>query len=109
MRKIVFVAVALSALAGSQALADTHYMYCYGGGRAGLYYSAVFAVPESVKSDPEAKVFSAFVKSKYGVTISSQCHRDGSKASSDSAKKITEDSDQKSKYPSKLIETGWKG
>jgi hypothetical protein len=49
------------------------------------------------------------VKSKYGVTISSQCHRDGSKASSDSAKKITEDSDQKSKYPSKLIETGWKG
>ena len=54
-----------------------------------------------------AKEFSAFVKAKYGVMISAECHSDGSRSSGESDKKLREDNDQNSKYPSKLIETGW--
>ncbi len=110
MKKTVFVLLGFATLASSQALAETRYMYCYGGGRAGLYYSAVFPVSfGTVKSADKAKAFNAFVQGKYGVTIFSDCHMDLTQANSLSAKKITEDSDQKSKFPSKLIETGWAG
>lgn len=56
-----------------------------------------------------AKEFNAFVKAKSGVTIFSECHSNGSQASGESARKGRQDSDQNSKYPSKLVETGWAG
>ena len=99
----------LAMLASSQALADTRYMYCYGGGRAGLYYSAVFPVPQGTQDQDKAKAFNAFVEGKYHTLIFSECHTDLSVANSESAKKGREDSDQQSKFPSKLIETGWMG
>ena len=109
MSKVAYAAFTLAALVSSQAFADTHYMYCYGGGRTALYYSANFPVPQGTKSADTAKVFNAFIQKKYGKTIFSECHSDLTLANSRSAKKITEDSDQKSKFPSKLIETGWSG
>ncbi|HSM94494.1 MAG TPA: hypothetical protein VLT91_00520 [Rhizomicrobium sp.] len=109
MSRVAYAAFALAALASTQALADTHYMYCYGGGRAGLYYSANFPVPQGAKSGDTAKLFNAFVQKKYGTTIFSECHSDLTLANSQSARKLTEDSDQHSRFPSKLIETGWTG
>jgi hypothetical protein len=109
MRKIGFLAFIVAVVASSQALADTSYMFCFGGGRAGLYYSAVFPVPHGTNDEGKAQSFNAFVKSKYGVMIFSECHSDGTQAGSASSKKIRIDSDQQSHYPSKLIETGWAG
>jgi hypothetical protein len=100
---------ACAVLASSHAFGDTHYMSCFGGGRSGLYYSAVFPESTGAKSKDKADAFSKFVKGKYGTTISAQCHRDSTQTNAESAKKITEDSDQNSKFPSKLIETGWSG
>jgi hypothetical protein len=56
-----------------------------------------------------ATTFNAFVKTKYGATIHGECHSNGTRASAVSDKKIRESSDQDSKFPSKLIETGWAG
>lgn len=109
MRRIALAVFAFAALSSSSALADTRYMFCYGGGRAGLYYSAVFAVAQGTKSADKEKPFDAFVKAKYGTVIFANCFTDLTQANSQSSKKIREDSDQKSKFPSKLIETGWTG
>ena len=109
MKKAALVILASAVMAGSPALADTHYMHCYGGGRAGLYFSAVFPVPEGVMSKDKAKAFDAFIQGKYHVTIFSNCQRDQSQANAASSKKMEEDADQTSKFPSKLIETGWAG
>ncbi|HLY04715.1 MAG TPA: hypothetical protein VKR31_03110 [Rhizomicrobium sp.] len=108
-RNAAQVLLPLGLMAGSRALADTHYMLCVGGGRAGLYYSAVFPVTEDTKSDATAKAFRAFVSSKYKKMISAECHRNATEAIADADKKIRENSDQKSRFPSKLIETGWTG
>lgn len=109
MNKFGFLAFAVAAIASSHALASTDYAFCFGGGRAGLYYSANFPVVHGSSDENRAKAFNAFVKAKYGVLIFSECHADMTLANSQSAKKIREDSDQHSKYPSKLIETGWTG
>jgi hypothetical protein len=109
MNKLVIVASLLAATASSQALAATHYRFCFGGGRAGLYYSAVFPSDQGTKTADTAIAFNAFVKGKYGTVIHSECHSDGTQADAASSKKIMEDSDQQSKFPSKLIETGWNG
>jgi hypothetical protein len=100
---LAFLAVVVS----SPALADTRYMLCFGGGRPGLYYSNVFPVPGGTKDADKAKAFNALVSAKYHVKISSECHTDMTLASGTSDKKIREQSDQGSKYPSKLVETGW--
>lgn len=107
MTRSVALMFALTLLASTQAYAETSYTFCFGGGRAGLYYSSVYPVAHGTSDVAMAKEFSAFVKAKYGVMIYSQCHSNGTRASGESAKKGWEDSDQKSKYPSKLIETGW--
>jgi hypothetical protein len=109
MNKLVIVASLLAATASSHAFAATHYRFCLGGGRAGLYYSAVFPADQATKTADTANAFNAFVKGKYGTIIHSECHSDGSQADAASSKKIMEDSDQQSKFPSKLIETGWNG
>src|SRR5690242_727341 len=109
MSKVAYAAFALAVLASSQALADTHYLYCYGGGRAAVDYSANFAVPAGTKSADTPKLFNAFIQKTSGTTNFSECHSDRTMANSKSAKKLTENSDQKSKFPSKLIETGWSG
>ena len=110
MNKLVIVASLLAASARSQALAaPTHYTFCYGGGRAGLYYSAVFPTDQGTKTADSANAFNAFVKGKYGTMIHSECHSNGTQADAASDKKIREDSDQQSKFPSKLIETNWNG
>ena len=109
MHRTVFILAAVALSTASPALAADHYMHCYGGGRAGLYFSNVFAVSEDTKSKDKEPAFNAFVQKKYGVMIHSECHRDGTPALAASAKKINEDADQKSKFPSKLIETGWGG
>jgi hypothetical protein len=108
-RTLLLAATAAVSTSATPVLAVDHYMHCYGGGRAGLYYSDIFPVPEGTKSKDKALAFNAFVQRKYGTTVHTECHSDGSPALAASAKKITEDSDQKSKFPSKLIETGWKG
>ncbi|HXZ67875.1 MAG TPA: hypothetical protein VEH07_04740, partial [Alphaproteobacteria bacterium] len=66
-------------------------------------------VPHGTSSVDKAKAFIAFVQSKYGTGISAECHSSGTQASADSDKKIREDVDQTSKFPSKIIETGWMG
>jgi hypothetical protein len=109
MNRAAFVVFTLAVLGSSQAFAGTDYQFCFGGGRSGLYYSAVYPVAHGTSDVDMAKAFSAFVKAKYGVMIYSQCHSNGTKALGESAKKGREDSDQTSKYPSKLIETGWAG
>src|SRR5215469_14671916 len=108
MKKAVFLVFAFVIQASAQALADTHYMYCFGGGRYGLYYSAVFPAAQGVSREKE-KAFSAYVKAKYGTMIIAACHLDMTQALGESAKKIREGSDQNSRFPSKLIETGWAG
>jgi len=108
MNRTLFIAAAAALMAATPAFAADHYLHCFGGGRAGLYYSNVFAGPQGAGAQ-KAKAFDAFVKGKYGVTISSRCQSDGTQASAASSKKIEEDSDQKSKFPSKLVETGWAG
>ena len=75
----------------------------------GLYYSNVFPAAADTKDADAAKAFSAFVKGKYGTAISARCHTDMTQASAASDKKMRVDSDQTSKFPSKLIETGWAG
>jgi len=109
MRNATVLIFTFAMMAGSQALADTRYMFCFGGGQVGLYYSAVFPVPQGTKGADKANAFNAFVKSKYGTMIFSECHIDLSQASANSDKKIREDSDQTSKFPSKLFETRWAG
>ena len=109
MNRTVFVIAGVAAMTSSQALASPRYMLCFGGGRAALYYSNVFPVLEGTKDADAAKAFNAFVKGKYGATIFSECHTDLTQASATSDKKIRESSDQTSKFPSKLIETGWAG
>jgi len=109
MNKTLVVLLPLGLMAASQALADTHYELCFGGGRKALYYSAVFPVPAGTKSDDKAKAFNDFVKGRYGTPILAECHSDLTQASAESDKKTREDSDQTSRYPSKLIETGWAG
>lgn len=109
MKRFALAVFALAAMASSSALADTRYIFCYGGGRAGLYYSAVFPVAQGTKSADKEKAFDAFVKGKYGTMIFANCFTDLTQANSQSSKKMREDSDQKSKFPSKLIETGWSG
>jgi hypothetical protein len=84
-------------------------MICFGGGRSGLYYSAVFPETTGAKTKDKADAFINFVKGKYGTTIIAECHTDSTQASAESDKKIREDADQNSKFPSKLIETGWSG
>ena len=96
-------------LAASQAFADTHYVLCYGGGRRALYYSAVFPVPTGTKSDQKAKAFDDFVKGRYGTPILAECHSDLTQASAESDKKSREDNDQTSRFPSRIVETGWAG
>ena len=109
MRKTVVILAELGAMAGSPALADSHYMFCFGGGRVGLYYSAVFAVPEGTKSAATATAFTAFVMSKYGHSPGTECHSNQTLAIATADKKQRQDSDQTSKFPSKIIETGWAG
>jgi hypothetical protein len=109
MNKLVIVASLLVATASSQALAATNYRFCFGGGRAGLYYSAVFPADQGTKTADTANAFNAFVKGKYGTVIHSECHSAGTQAVAASDKKMREDGDQQSKFPSKLIETGWNG
>jgi hypothetical protein len=57
----------------------------------------------------KAKAFSTFVKARYGTAIISECHSNMTPASLRSDKKLREDSDQKSRFPSRLVETGWAG
>ncbi|MBS0360509.1 MAG: hypothetical protein JSR98_03945 [Proteobacteria bacterium] len=109
MKAVPALVLALAVLAATPALAQTHYMLCFGGGRAALYWSAVFPVPESTKSADSQKAFNAFVQAKYGKAILSECHRNQTQAIADADKKQREASDQTSKYPSKIIETGWTG
>lgn len=110
MNRISFAVFTCAAvLASSQAFADARYMFCFGGSQSGLYYSAVFPVPTGTKDTDTAQAFSNFVKSKYGTAIFAECHTDLSQANAESAKKAREDADQNSKFPSKLIETGWSG
>jgi hypothetical protein len=109
MNKLIIMASLLAATASSQALAATNYRFCFGGGRAGLYYSAVFPADQGTKTADTANAFNAFVKGKYGTMIHSECHSDGTQADAASDKKTREDSDQQSRFPSKLIETGWNG
>jgi hypothetical protein len=109
MKKIALAVFAFAAVSSTCALADSRHMFCYGGGRAALYYSAIFPVAQGVKSAEKEKAFDAFIKAKYGTVIFAGCYGDGSQADSQSNKKIREDSDQKSQFPSKLIETGWTG
>ena len=74
MNKLVIVASLLAASASSQALAaPTHYTFCFGGGRAALYYSAVFPTDQGTKTADTANAFNAFVKGKYGTMIHSEC------------------------------------
>ena len=98
-------------LASSQAFADSHYMYCFGGGRAATYFSANYPVSEDTKSKTEEPKFAAFVKAKYGTTISAECHRDGTEANSANAKKLEEDSLRSAKgaTPFNIVETNWAG
>jgi hypothetical protein len=109
MNKTSAAMCACAVMVSSHAFGDSHYMICFGGGRLGLYYSAVFPESTGAKSNDTADAFSKFVKSKYGTTISAECHTDLTQANAESDKKIREDSDQNSKFPSKLIETGWSG
>src|SRR5947209_7569596 len=109
MTKASVVVFALALLASARALADTSTMFCFGGGRAGLYFSGVFPVVHGTRSADKAKAFNAFVKARYGNPILSECHSDMTEANSRSAKKMQEDSDQQSRFRSKLIETGWAG
>jgi hypothetical protein len=97
------------AVANSPAPAQTRYMLCFGGGRAGLYYSGVFPVPAATRDEDKAKAFGAFVKGKYGTTIMAECHTDLTLASAASDKKMREQNDQGSRFPSRIIETGWAG
>ena len=109
MNKAAISIFTLAVMASAQALADTRYMFCLGGGRLGLYYSTVFPVAPGTKDEDKAKAFNAFVKGTYNNIIFAECHTDLTQANSQSSKKIREDSDQYSKFPSKLIETGWAG
>jgi hypothetical protein len=109
MNRVSLAACTCAVLASSQAFGDTRYMICFGGGRSGLYYSAVFPVPTGSRDKDEANAFKDFVKSKYGTPIFAECHTDLTQANAESDKKIREDADQNSKFPSKLIETGWSG
>ena len=104
-----FVVFPLAMLASSSTSARTDYAFCSGGGRASLFYSSVFPVVHGPSDAARAKAFNAFIKAKYGVTIFAECHSDLTPALANSHKKIMEDSDQHSKFPSKLIETGWVG
>src|SRR5689334_15038269 len=105
-RTVLLAAAVLAAATATPALAVDHYMHCYGGGRAGLYFSGVFPVPEGTKGKDKALAFNAFVQKKYGTMVHTECHSDGSPALAASAKKINEESFQKSNVPWKLIETG---
>ena len=109
MNRVSFAACTFAVLASSQAFGDTRYMICFGGGRSGLYYSAVFPVPTGSKDKDMANAFRDFVKGKYAIPIFAECHTDLTQANAESDKKIREDADQNSKFPSKLIETGWSG
>jgi len=109
MRKTVFILAALAAMASSPALADPHYMFCFGGGPPGLYYSAVFAVPEGTKGAPTAKAFTAFVQGKYGHSPGTECHSNQTQAIAIADKKQRQDSNQAAKVPYKIVETGWTG
>jgi hypothetical protein len=109
VKRTALAVIALAAAIGTPALADTHYMLCFGGGRAALYWSNVFAVPETTKSDASALAFNAFVKARYGTMIHSECHRNGAQAIADADKKTRQGADQGSKFPSKIVETGWTG
>ena len=110
MNRVGVAILASALLAGSQAaIAETHYMFCFGGGRP-VYFSAVFAVPETTRGKDKAPEFDAFVKSKYGTMIHSECHRDQTKPNSESAKKGQEDSLRNAKpTPFNIVETGWGG
>jgi hypothetical protein len=109
MSRFGLVLAALAAMAATPALAAPHYMFCFGGGPAALYYSAVFAVPEGTKSTPTAKAFTAFVQGKYGHSPGTECHSNQTQAIADADKKQREDSNQTSKFPYKIVETGWMG
>ena len=109
MKKTAFGLAALAAVAGTPALAAPHYMFCFGGGRPGLYYSTVFAVPEGTKGVDKAKAFAAFVTSKYGQRITPECHSNQTQAVAAADRKMRQDNDQTSKFTSKIIETGWAG
>ena len=104
-----FVVFPLAMLASSSTSARTDYAFCMGGGRANLFYSAVFPVVHGPSDAARPKAFNAFIQAKYGITIFSECHSDLTPALANSHKQAMEDSDQKSKFPSKLIETGWVG
>jgi hypothetical protein len=108
MKMTAVLALAVASMA-TPALADTHYMHCYGGGQKAIYFSAVYPVGETVKGKDEAPRFNAFVQSKYGTMIHSECHRDGKQADADSAKKINENSFRTAKVPYNVVETGWAG
>jgi hypothetical protein len=110
MNRVAVVILVSGLLATSQAaVADTHYMFCFGGGRP-AYFSAVFAVPETIRGRDKEPAFNAFVKSKYGTTIHAECHRDQTKANSESAKKGQEESLRNAKpTPFNIVETGWGG
>src|SRR5689334_11877582 len=109
MTRTVLLAAAAVAASATPALAADHYMHCYGGGRAGVYFSDVFPVSEDTRGKDKEPAFNAFVQKKYGVMVHTECHRDGTAALAASAKKTNEESFQKSSVPWKLIETGWKG
>jgi hypothetical protein len=110
MNRLFVVILASGLFANSQAaIAETHYMYCFGGGRP-VYFSAVFPVPESTRGRDKEPAFNAFVKDKYGTMIHAECHRDQTKANSESAKKLQEDSMRNAKpTPFNVVETGWAG
>jgi hypothetical protein len=109
MNKAAILGFALAAVVGTPALADTHYMVCWGGGQKAVYFSASYPVGENTKSKDEQPRFNAFVQAKYGTMIHSECHRDGTQAASDSQRKTAENSFRTAKVPYNVVETGWMG
>jgi hypothetical protein len=111
MNKAAVVILASGLLASAQpTIAETHYMFCFGGGPAATYFSAVFPVPDNTRSKDKEPAFNAFVKGKYGTMIHAECHRDQTQANSESAKKLHEDSLRNAKPTAfNIVETGWAG
>ena len=111
MNKAAVLIVATGLIASSHTtIAATHYMYCFGGGPAATYFSAVFPVSEDTRSRDTQPAFNAFVKGKFGTMIHAECHRDQTKSDSESAKKLAEESLRNAKpKPFNIVETGWSG
>jgi hypothetical protein len=109
MNKSAVLAALWAAFAATPALADTHYMVCWGGGQKAVYFSAVYPVGEDTKSKDEQPRFNAFVQAKYGTMIHAECHRDGAQAASEAQKKSHVDSFRAAKPPFNVVETGWMG